>query len=69
MTKLYYSYDETAEILGIKKTTLYSYIWQGKLQPVKRPGLQSVFKRNYINKIAKEGIPLATLTKSKTREI
>jgi predicted site-specific integrase-resolvase len=55
MEQLYYNYSEAAEILGIKMTTLYSYIWQRKLVPIKRPGFKSVFKKTYIDRIAKCG--------------
>lgn len=50
--KPFISYSEAAEILGIKMTTLYSYIWARKLVPIKRPGWKSVFNRDYIMAIA-----------------
>ncbi len=50
--KPFISYSEAAEILGIKMTTLYTYIWQRKLVPIKRPGWKSVFNRDYIMAIA-----------------
>lgn len=55
MDKRYYTYSEVAEILGIKMNTLYCYIWRRKLIPVKRPGFKSVFKKDYIDNIAKTG--------------
>ncbi len=50
--KPFINYSEAAEILGIKMSTLYSYIWSRKLVPIKRPGWKSVFNRDYIMAIA-----------------
>ena len=56
MKSPYYTYAETAEILGIKLSTLYTYIWKRRLKPVQRVGMKNVFEKSYIDKIAKEGL-------------
>lgn len=53
----YYTYTEVAEALGIKKNTLYTYIWQRKLKPIERKGMRNVFDKAYIDQIVKEGMP------------
>ncbi len=57
MERPYYTYAETAELLGIKLNTLYTYIWAKKLKPIQRVGMKNVFEKSYINTILKEGLP------------
>ena len=43
---------EAARILGIKTSTLNTYVWAHKVKAIKRPGWRTVFDRDYILSIA-----------------
>ncbi len=43
---------EAAKALGIKTSTLNTYVWARKVKAIKRPGWRTVFDRDYIMSIA-----------------
>ncbi len=49
--KDYLTYDEAAKLLGISKKTLYTYIYEGKLKPIKAKGWRPCFERSYLESI------------------